>query len=76
MMQFLNFEIKPCEEDDAEFFHKKIDEISDSIVPPAEGTEDEYVFLKITDDEDLTYRVGRAGDHRCPVRRSGVHRQK
>jgi hypothetical protein len=26
---------------------KKIDEISDSIVPPAEGTEDEYVFLKI-----------------------------
>ena len=55
---------------------KKIDEISDSIVPPAEGTEDEYVFLKITDDEDLTYRVGRAGDHRCPVRRSGVHRQK
>lgn len=47
MMQFLNFEIKPCEEDDAEFFHKKIDEISDSIVPPAEGTEDEYVFLKI-----------------------------
>lgn len=39
-------------EDDAEFFHEKIDETSDSIVPPAEGAEDEYVFLKITDDED------------------------
>ena len=52
MMQLLNFEIKPCGEDDAEFFQKKIDEISDSIVPPAEGAEDEYVFLKITDDED------------------------
>lgn len=52
MMQFLNFELQPCEEDDAEFFREKIDEIFDSIVPPAEGGEDEYVFLKITDDED------------------------
>ncbi|MCR5405055.1 MAG: GNAT family N-acetyltransferase [Butyrivibrio sp.] len=51
-MQFLNFEIKPCKEEDKEFFREKIDEISDSIVPPAEGAEDEYVFLKITDDED------------------------
>ena len=51
MMKFLNFEIKPCEEDDADFFRGKIDEISDSIVPPMEGAEDEYVFLKITDDE-------------------------
>ena len=41
---------------------KKIDEISDSIVPPAEGTEDDYVFLEITDDEDLTYSGGSAGD--------------
>jgi len=23
MMQFLNYEIKPCDEDDAEFFHEK-----------------------------------------------------
>ena len=52
MMQFLNFEIKPCEEEEAELFSEKIDEISDSIVPPMEGAEDEYVFLKITDDED------------------------
>ncbi|MBQ6151850.1 MAG: GNAT family N-acetyltransferase [Mogibacterium sp.] len=52
MMQFLNFEMQPCEEDDAEFFREKIDEISDSIVPPAEGANDEYVFLKITDDDD------------------------
>jgi len=52
MMQFLNFEMQPCEEDDAEFFHEKIDEISDSIAPPMESAEDEYVFLKITDDED------------------------
>mgnify|MGYP002514392219 CR=1 FL=1 len=51
-MQFLNLEMQTCEEDDAEFFHEKIDEISDSIVPPMEGAEDEYVFLKITDDED------------------------
>ena len=52
VMQFLNLEMQTCEEDDAEFFHEKIDEISDSIVPPMEGAEDEYVFLKITDDED------------------------
>ena len=51
LLQFLNFEIRPCEEDDAEFFHEKIDEISDSIAPPAEGAEDKYVFLKITYDE-------------------------
>ena len=47
----LNYEIKPCEEEDAEFFEEKIDEISDSIAPPEEGAEEEYVFLKITDDE-------------------------
>ena len=51
MMQFLNYQIKPCEEDDAEFFEEKINEISDSIVSPEEGAEDEYVLLKITDDD-------------------------
>ena len=52
MMQFLNFEMQPCEEDDAEFFHEKIDEISDFIAPPMKGAQDEYIFMKITDDED------------------------
>ena len=33
------------------FFEERIDEISDSIAPPLDGAEDEYVLLKITDNE-------------------------
>lgn len=47
----MKYEIIPFDKGDADYIEEKIDTITDSIVPPEEGAEDEYVLLKVTDDE-------------------------
>ncbi len=50
----MKYETMPCAEGDEEFIEAKLDEISDSIVPPEEGSEDEELVFKITDREGKT----------------------
>ena len=50
----MTFDIIPCTEEDADFIEEKLDAINHSIVPPEEGTEDEDLVFKITDDEGNT----------------------
>ena len=47
----MKYETIPFVEGDEEFIEQKIDAVTDAIVPPEEGAEEEYVFFKITDDE-------------------------
>lgn len=47
----MKYETIPFVEGDAEFIEQKIDAVTNSIVPPEEGAEDEYLFFKIADDE-------------------------
>ena len=47
----MNYEIIPCAEGDADYIEEKINEISDLFAPPEEGAEDDYVLLKVTDDD-------------------------
>ena len=50
MMQFLNFEMQPCEEEDAEFLHEKIDEI----VPREVDADKEDFVLKVENEKGET----------------------
>ena len=45
----MNYETRPCVEDDEEFIEEKLDTIENSIVPPEEGAEDENLVFRITD---------------------------
>ena len=50
----MGYTIMPCADGDAEFIDAKIDAVTDSIVPPEEGADDDYVLLKISDDKGKT----------------------
>ena len=48
----MNYETRPCVEDDEEFIEEKLDTIDYSIVPPEEGTENENLVFRITDNRE------------------------
>ena len=50
----MEYDIKPCTGEDADFIEEKLDAINHSIMPPEEGGEDEDLVFKITDDEGNT----------------------
>ena len=50
----MEYEFKPCIEEDEEFVEEKLDEIDYSIAPPEEGAEDEDLVFRITDNEGNT----------------------
>ena len=47
----MQYRIISCVDGDEDFINEKIDAVTDSIAPPAEGAKDDYVLLKITGDE-------------------------
>ena len=50
----MEYDIKPCTDEDADFMEEKLYAINHSIVPPEEGGEDEDIVFKIADDEGNT----------------------
>lgn len=50
----MEYDIKPCTEEDEDFIEEKLDAINHSIVPPEEGGENEDIVFKIADDEGNT----------------------
>ena len=50
----MEYDIKPCTEEDEDFIEEKLDAINHSIVPQEEGAEDEELVFKIADDKGST----------------------
>ena len=50
----MEYDIKPCTEEDEDFIEEKLDAINHSIVPPEEDGENEDIVFKIADDEGNT----------------------
>ena len=50
----MEYDIKPCTEEDEDFIEEKLDAINHSIVPPEEDGENEDLVFKIADDEGNT----------------------
>ena len=62
----MNYETRPCVEDDEEFIEEKLDTIENSIVPPEEGAEDENLVFRITDNgENLILLYRNPSFYRC-----------
>ena len=62
----MSFDLTPCSEEDAEYIQEQADRVFDTIAPPEEVAEEEFVY-KVTDEKGSLLGGCIKGDRRCKI---------